>query len=90
MALVPWWVNVVPAALVCLSFKYLIPSSISFHNHLYKAMAKALSGLASLAGGVFLLIAAIEDNHRSNPWAPAPEFWRRHLNMERYIAGGKS
>ncbi len=54
----PWWANVILAAAVYLSFKYLIPS-ISFQSPLYKSIARALPGLAPLFGGLILFVAAI-------------------------------
>jgi len=58
LALLPWWVNVILAAVVYLSFKYLIPS-ISFQSPLYKSLAKDLPGLAPLFGGLILFVAGI-------------------------------
>jgi len=58
LALLPWWVNVILAAVVYLSLKYLIPF-ISFQNPLYKSLAKALPGLAPLFGGLILFVAGI-------------------------------
>jgi restriction system protein len=58
LALLPWWINVYLAALVYLSFKYLIPS-ISFQSPLYKSIARALPGLAPLFGGILLFVAGI-------------------------------
>ena len=51
LALLPWWINVIPAALVYLSFKYWFPS-LSFQNPLYK-------GNAPFVGGLILFVAAI-------------------------------
>jgi len=58
LALIPWWINVILATLVYISFKYLIPS-ISFQSLLYKSIAKELPSLAPLVGGLLLFVAGI-------------------------------
>jgi hypothetical protein len=58
LALLPWWINVILAALVYLIFKYLIPS-ISFHNPIYKNIAWTLPGYAYVFGWILLYVAAI-------------------------------
>jgi restriction system protein len=58
LTLLPWWVNVILAAVVYLSFKYLIPS-ILFQNPLLKGFARALPGLAPIFGGLILFVAGI-------------------------------
>jgi restriction system protein len=68
----PWWINVILAAVVYLSFKYFIPS-ISFQNPLYKSLAKALPGLAPLFGGLILFVAGIS----------AFNAWRKGQLLER-------
>lgn len=58
LALLPWWVNVILAALVYLSFKYVIPS-ISFQNPFLKGISGALPSFARIAGGILLCVAGI-------------------------------
>ena len=58
LALFPWWVNIILAALVFLSFKYWIPS-ISFQNPLLKGFAIALSRFAPILAGLLCIVAAI-------------------------------
>jgi hypothetical protein len=52
LALLPWWVSVILAAAVYLSFRYLIPS-ISFQNPLYKGIARSLPAYALFSEGYF-------------------------------------
>jgi hypothetical protein len=51
LALLPWWINVIPATLAYLSFKYWFPSA-SFQNPLYK-------GISPLVGGLILFVATV-------------------------------
>ena len=72
LALLPWWVNVILAAVVYISFKYFIPS-ISFQSPLYKGIARALPGLAPVFGGILLFVAGIS----------AFNAWRKGQLLER-------
>jgi restriction system protein len=58
LALLPWWINVILAAAVFLSFKYLIPT-ISFQNPFLKGIARALPGYAHIFAAILLFIAGI-------------------------------
>lgn len=58
LVLLPWWINVILAAVVYLSFKYWIPS-IAFQYPFYKGIAIALPSFAPVAGGLLLLVAAL-------------------------------
>ena len=57
-ALLPWWINVILAAVACLVLKYLI-LSISFQNPLLKGIPKALPSLAPIFGGILFFGAEI-------------------------------
>jgi restriction system protein len=58
LALLPWWINVILAAAVFLSFKYWIPT-ISFQNPFLKGIARALPAYARIFGGMLLFIAGL-------------------------------
>lgn len=58
LSLLPWWFNVILAAVVFLSFKYLVPS-ISFQNPIIKGIAIALQSLAPILAGLLCIVAAI-------------------------------
>ena len=65
--------NVILAAVIYLSFKYLIPS-ISFQSPLYKSIARSLPGLAPLFGGLILFVAGIS---AFNAWRKGQLFDRQ-------------
>ncbi|MDG6025715.1 MAG: DUF2034 domain-containing protein [Candidatus Brocadia sp.] len=54
----PWWINVILAVVVYLSFRYWIPS-IAFQNPFYKDIAMTLLSFAPVSGGLLLLVAAL-------------------------------
>ena len=58
LALLPWWVNIVLAAVVFLSFKYWVPS-IAFQNPFFKGIAIALPVFAPVAAGILCMVAAL-------------------------------
>lgn len=58
LVLLPWWINILLAIVVYLSFKYWIPS-IAFQSPFYKGIAMALPSFAPIAGGLLIFISAI-------------------------------
>jgi len=58
LAALPWWYNVILAAVVYLVLKYVLPS-IDFQVPLYRGLASASPGLAPVIAGVLLLVAFI-------------------------------
>ena len=80
LALLPWWVNIVLAAIVYLSLKYLIPL-FNFRDPVFKGIALAAPGLAPFAA-IFLFPAA---------WS-AFNSWRkgRLLEKQKGIASTRS
>lgn len=58
LATLPWWCNVILAAIIYLSFKYVIPA-IAFQSPFYRGFAGALPSLALIMAGVLLLVAFI-------------------------------
>ena len=58
LALLPWWINIILAAIVYLSFRYWIPL-IVFQNPFLKGIATALPSLAPFVSGILCFIAAI-------------------------------
>lgn len=72
LVLLPWWINVILAAFVYLSFKYWIPS-IAFQNPFYKGIAMALPSFAPVAGWLVLFVAALS----------AFNAWRKGRLLER-------
>jgi len=58
LALLPWWVNIILAAIVCLSFRYWIPL-IAFQNPFFKGTATALPSLAPFVAGILCIVSAI-------------------------------
>ena len=77
LALLSWWVDVILAALVYLSFKYVIPA-ISFQSPLYKGIARVLPGLAPFFAGLILFTAGIS----------AFNAWRKGQLLERQTGIG--
>jgi restriction system protein len=77
LALLPWWVNIILAAVFYLSFKYWVPL-IAFQNPFFKGIAIALPGLAPVAGGILCLVAAISAFHA----------WRKGELLERQTGIG--
>lgn len=54
----PWWVNVILAVVVYISFKYLIPT-IVFQNIFFNAFTKLAPNLAHVFTGLLLFVAAL-------------------------------
>jgi len=77
LAVLPWWVNVILAAVVFLSFKYLVPT-ISFQNPFVKGIATALPSLAPIVAGLLCIVAAIS----------AFNAWRKGRLIERQAGIG--
>ncbi len=77
LALLPWWVNIILAAVVFLSFKYWVPS-ISFQNPFVEGIAIALQSLAPIVAGLLCIVAAIS----------AFNAWRKGELLERQTGIG--
>jgi len=77
LALLPWWVNIILAAVVYLSFKYWAPL-IAFQNPFFKGIAIALPGIAPVVGGILCFVAAIS----------AFNAWRKGELLERQTGIG--
>lgn len=58
LAKYPWWVNVILAVVVYISFKYLIPSMV-FQNIFFNAFAKLAPNLAPIVAAPLLIVAAL-------------------------------
>jgi restriction system protein len=58
----PWWVNLVLAAVVYVGLKYYLPTT-EFSSPAIQSMSKAFSGFAGLIASLFVLIAAISAYH---------------------------
>jgi len=58
LVLLPWWINIILAIVVYLSFKHWIPS-VAFQSPFYRGIAMALQSFAPIAGSLLLFIAAI-------------------------------
>jgi len=58
LVLLPWWVNIILAAVVFLTFKYWIPS-LSYQNPFIKGIATALPLLAPIVAGILCIVAAL-------------------------------
>lgn len=77
LALFSWWVNIVLAVVVFVSFKYWLPL-IAFENSFLKGIAIALSSLAPVAAGILCIVAAIS----------AFNAWRKGELLERQTGIG--
>lgn len=58
LAKYPWWISVILAVVVYISFKYLIPSIVSQHIFL-NAFTKIAPGFAPIIAGMLLFVAAL-------------------------------
>lgn len=58
LVLLPWWINVILAIVIYVSFEYLIPY-FTFQNPFYKGLAMAVPSFAPVVAGILLLVAAI-------------------------------
>jgi len=72
LATLPWWINVILAIVVYVSFKYWIPA-FEFQSPLFKGIAIAMPVLAPIGAGIILFIAAIS----------ALNVWRKGDLLER-------
>lgn len=57
LSTIPWWINVILAALVYFSLKYFLPS-IHFKSQIHQSFATAISGLAGIFA-IVILVAAL-------------------------------
>ena len=69
----PWWINVILAVVVYISFKYLIPT-IVFQNIFFNAFTKLAPNLAPVFTGLLLFVAALS---AFNAWRKGQLFNRQ-------------
>lgn len=57
LSTIPWWINVILAAVVYFSLEYILPS-INFKNQIHQAFASAISGFSGIFA-ILILVAAL-------------------------------
>lgn len=58
----PWWLNLILAAIIYFVLKYYIPT-VQFQSPLFQGIAKALPGLSTPVAGLLIFIAALSAFH---------------------------